>query len=82
MQQLNSIEKPGKPERVVLPLEVREVLGWEEKEQLEVWIDPTDNKIVIKKHVAACICCSGTDGLKDYKKLYLCADCRKKIARL
>lgn len=68
--------------QIRIPPEVRQVMGWGEKDRLEIWVDPSDSKIVIKKHVPACICCGGRQGLKEYRQLYFCPDCRRKIVQI
>lgn len=77
-----SMGELDRAQRIVVPSEVREVMGWEEKTPLEIWIDPTDSKLVIKKHHKSCIFCGREEGLKEYKKLYVCPSCRKSISIL
>lgn len=82
MDQFKTSGKPFESKKIILPLEVRQVLGWEEKTRLEIWIDATDHEVVIKKHEVSCMCCGGTIDLKECDKKYICTNCRKKIAEL
>ena len=68
--------------RVVLPAEARRAMQWDEQTLVEIWVNATDNEIVIKRHTVACCCCGGTEDLKPLGKKHFCSACQKKIARL
>ena len=57
--------------RIVLPKEMRRVLGIEEKDSVEILIE--DDKIVLKKYTPADIFNGDTDDLIDY--------CGKKVSK-
>lgn len=82
MQEFKTTKRTDESKKIILPLEVRQVLGWEEKTRLEIWIDATDNEVVIKKHDVSCVCCGGTNDLKECNNKYICASCRKKITEI
>lgn len=61
--------------RVVLPIELRRVLGINTKDSLEIFVD--GNKVVLKKYERGCKFCGQNDPRKliDYKEVAICADC-------
>jgi len=68
--------------RIVLPAEVRKSMRWDENIKAEIWVNPQQNEIVIKKHVEACVCCGKTKNLKAFDKKHICEGCQKKIIKI
>lgn len=68
--------------RIVLPIEIRKAMEWGEKTPIELWMNTTDNEVVIKRHTFTCTYCGGTEKLKEYQRKHICPDCRKAIAEL
>lgn len=62
-------------ERIILPSSIKEVIGWDERTPIEIWIDGSGEQIVLKKHENRCIFCSKTRGLKEYKEKHICSNC-------
>lgn len=63
--------------RVVLPIELRNNLGINEKDPLEIYVD--GSSIVLKKHQENCILCGNTKKLIEVNGKLVCATCAKKI---
>ena len=68
--------------RVVLPREVRDILGWQERTKLELWLDGSDNALILRRHQPTCMCCGGTQDLKLLGTKGTCSGCRQEIAAL
>lgn len=68
--------------RIVLPAEARQVMDWSEKTPVEIWVNATNNEIVIRQHTFVCTYCSSTENLKEYHKKHICPDFQKAIADL
>jgi len=68
--------------RIVLPVEARQVMDWGEKTPVEIWVNATDNELVIKRHTVSCHYCGSTEKLKEYRKKYICPVCQRLIAEL
>jgi len=59
--------------RVVIPIELREALGIEKQDVLEVFID--NERIVLEKKVESCIFCNEVNGLSKVKNKNVCSNC-------
>lgn len=67
--------------RIVLPKELRRVLGIDAKNRaLEIYVD--GENVVLKKYLPACVFCASADDLKEFEGRNLCAKCRADIATL
>lgn len=64
--------------RVVIPKELRTVLGIEDnKDLLEIYVE--GDKIILKKFVAGCAFCGKEGVLSSFKDKMICSDCIKEI---
>lgn len=68
--------------RIVLPAEARNAMDWGEKTPVEIWVNTTDQEIVIKRHTFTCAFCAETENLKAFHKKHICPACQKAIASL
>ncbi len=66
------IDKLG---RLVMPIEIRNALGFKENELLR--LDVADDKVIIRKNVATCQICGAEEGL--HPKLGICRCCISSI---
>ncbi len=66
--------------RIILPKAVRDILNWEEKTTVEIWLNAADDSVIIKRHAFACILCGATDNLKKVREQYVCRSCQREIA--
>ena len=66
--------------RIVLPIEIRQVLGIKEKDPLE--ISMIDNGVFIQKNHATCIFCNSTNNLSNYKEKNICKECLSNIKEI
>ena len=63
--------------RVVIPMEIRENLGIETKDLLEISLQ--GDQIILKKSVTTCIFCNSAEELIDFEGKKLCAKCLEKL---
>ena len=63
--------------RVVIPKEIRNKLGIEEKDPLDIYIDGFS--IVLRKSQSNCIFCGNTKELIEYKDKLICKKCINNI---
>jgi len=66
--------------RVVIPIEIRNKFGIDEKDQIEIFVDGAN--IVLKKFEPNCIFCNNSRNLFEYKGKLICRKCSSKIAVL
>ena len=66
--------------RVVLPIELRNKLGIQEKDPLEIYVD--GSSIILKKYESNCIFCGGSKDLIEYNDKLVCYKCIEKINKL
>lgn len=68
--------------RIVLPLEARLAMDWGNKTPVEIWVNPAENAVVIKRHTLACAYCGSTQELKAFNKKHICPACQTEITKL
>ena len=66
--------------RLVIPIEVRRMLGLRENEPVEMFIDGT--KVVIQKYVPACIICGSLADVHTIDDKNICDICVEKIKKM
>lgn len=68
--------------RVVLPIEIRKMLGWEEKTVLDIYCDIHTGVVSLKPHTSKCIYCGETQDLMRFKSYSICHACQQEITEL
>ena len=60
--------------RMVLPKELRRLLGIAAGDSVEIWID--GEQVVLVKHLETCVFCGGHENLAAFKGKRVCRQCR------
>ena len=71
------IRKVDELGRVVIPIELRRVMGIEEKNSIEIFVD--SDKIILQKHEQSCVFCGSDDEVRYYKNKLICEDCLEEL---
>ncbi len=71
------IDKMG---RVVIPKELRYVLGLEDGDKLEVYTE--DDRIILKKYQPSCEFCDNVDEIVSFKGHKICKNCMAEIGSI
>ena len=66
--------------RVVLPIELRRGLDWNEHDRVEIFIE--DDRVILQKYEPNCLFCGGTKNLKEFRGKQVCARCVEKMSGL
>ena len=66
--------------RVVIPIELRNKLGINEKDPIEIFVE--GSTILLKKYEPNCIFCGSTKKLLNYNDKLICSKCAEKINKL
>lgn len=66
--------------RVVLPIELRRVLGLKPKDPVEIFVD--GDYILLKKYQPSCVFCESMEDITVYNGKNVCAECADKISKL
>ena len=66
--------------RVVLPKELRDSLGIENDDPIEMY--PDGNLLYMKKYLPECIFCESTEDIVEYKGKIICKSCICKLKEL
>ena len=77
MKATGIVRKVDELGRIVLPIELRRVMGIAERDPLEIYVD--GNSIVLKKYQSACIFCDSALDVINYKGKNICAKCLKEL---
>ena len=65
--------------RVVIPKEIRKVMGINEGDPIE--IVKVNNDIVLRKYSKGCIFCGSDEEVVEFKGVLVCEGCRKVIGQ-
>lgn len=63
--------------RVVIPKEMRKVLGLLEGDPLE--ISKSDNGIILRKYSKGCVFCGSAKGASEFKDVLVCKACKNSL---
>lgn len=66
--------------RVVLPIELRRALDWQERDRIEIFTE--EHQIILKKFEPNCCFCGGRKELKEFRGRLVCAKCIAKMSEL
>ncbi len=66
--------------RIVIPKEIRDNLGFEEKQPVEFFVD--GGSIVVRKYEVGCRCCGKVGATKNVMGIEICRDCASKIVEV
>lgn len=65
--------------RVVIPKEMRNVMGIHEGEPVE--IVKVNNDIVIRKYSKGCIFCGSDKDISEFREVLVCEECKKALGQ-
>ena len=77
MKATGIIRKVDELGRVVVPIELRNKLNINVKDEVEIYVD--GSSIILKKFEPNCIFCGNTKGLIEYKDKLICKKCLENI---
>ena len=90
MRSLGIVRKIDELGRIVIPIEVRRVMGIQtakekgskfktDADALEIFVD--GEEIILRKYVPGCHCCGNMDNLVEVMGLKICPDCLKEFSK-
>ncbi len=79
MKETGIVRKIDELGRIVLPIELRKLLGIDQRDPVEIFVD--GDAIILKKHHSKCIFCGSNSSLSEYKGKHVCATCAKNLAK-
>jgi transcriptional pleiotropic regulator of transition state genes len=77
MKSTGIVRKVDSLGRIVLPIELRRVMGIDIKDPIEIFVD--ESHIVLGKYQPACIFCDSVTGVTEFKGSKVCAECMAKL---
>ncbi len=77
MKSTGVVRKIDELGRIVLPIELRRVLGIGEKDPVEIYVE--EDRIILKKYNDSCVFCGQTKDIKTYKGKNVCSKCVKAL---
>ncbi len=63
--------------RVVLPIELRRVLGYQPKDPVEIFVE--GDYIMLKKYQPSCVFCDSMEEIVTHKGKNVCTSCAKEL---
>jgi Regulators of stationary/sporulation gene expression len=61
--------------RIVIPMELRRVMGIGQQDSLEIYVDEGNQWIVIEKYQQECHFCNSKEDIHQYKGKFICEEC-------
>ena len=77
MKSTGIIRKVDDLGRIVLPIEIRKVMGINEKDAIEIFTD--SDRIILQKYQPACIFCNNADNVIYFNEKRVCTACIEKL---
>jgi len=77
MKSTGIVRKVDELGRIVLPIEIRNVLDIKTKDALEIFTD--NDRIVLQKYVPACIFCNDTENVIYFNGKRVCKQCIEQL---
>ena len=77
MKSTGIVRKVDELGRIVLPIELRNVLDIAPKDALEIYTN--DNAIILRKYQPACIFCDEAEDIVVFKGRNVCRTCAQKL---
>lgn len=66
--------------RIVIPKEIRDLLGIKEKERVKICTN--ENFIILRKNENSCFFCNDTKELASFNGKLICINCMQQIAKM
>ena len=80
MKATGIVRKVDEVGRIVLPIELRSVLGIDNRDSVEIFTE--DDRIILKKYEPSCIFCGETKNVYVFKNKQICTKCLKELSAL
>jgi transcriptional pleiotropic regulator of transition state genes len=77
MKSTGVVRKVDELGRIVLPKELRTILGINEKDAIEIFTD--DDKIILQKYQPACTFCNNANDIIYFNGKRVCTECIEKL---
>lgn len=63
--------------RLVIPKEIRNVMGINEGDPME--ISQVNNQIIVRKYIRGCMICGSDKDVDEFKDVLVCKECRNAL---
>ncbi|MTV49745.1 AbrB/MazE/SpoVT family DNA-binding domain-containing protein [Heliobacillus mobilis] len=80
MKSTGIVRKVDELGRVVIPMELRRVMGIGDKDGLEIYVE--DEKIILKKYEPACVFCGSANDVQNYRGKVVCKECAESMSKM
>ncbi len=77
MKSTGMVRKVDELGRIVLPIEIRNTLGIESRDALEIFVE--EDRIILHKYQPACIFCGNASEVEPFHGKLVCASCKKEL---
>ena len=79
MKSTGMVRKIDELGRIVLPIEIRNTLGIESRDSLEIFVE--GDKIVLAKYQPSCLFCGNTENVVYFHGKMICRECLDQIKK-
>ena len=80
MKSTGMVRKIDELGRIVMPAEIRQTLGLQVRDAMEIFID--GDRVILQKYQPSCIFCANADDLVYYEGKRICPECLSKLKNL
>ena len=79
MKSTGMVRKIDELGRIVLPIEIRNTLGIESRDSLEIFVE--GDKIVLAKYQPSCLFCGNTENVLYFHGKMICRECLEQLKK-
>jgi transcriptional pleiotropic regulator of transition state genes len=79
MKSTGMVRKIDELGRIVLPIEIRNTLGIESRDSLEIFVE--GDKIILAKYQPSCLFCGNAQGVLYFHGKMICRDCTEQMKK-
>ncbi|MBB3127072.1 transcriptional pleiotropic regulator of transition state genes [Paenibacillus rhizosphaerae] len=65
--------------RIVIPMELRRVMGINEGDPLEIFVDDEKNQLMLRQYNTGCLFCESMESLSYFRGRYVCQSCKREM---
>ncbi|MGE7827967.1 AbrB/MazE/SpoVT family DNA-binding domain-containing protein [Paenibacillus sp. NPDC093718] len=75
MKSIGIVRQVDELGRIVIPIELRKVMGMNEGDSVEFFMDEQTNRLMFRKYQAGCLFCDSMDSISYFRGRQVCSSC-------
>ncbi|MEC0259349.1 AbrB/MazE/SpoVT family DNA-binding domain-containing protein [Paenibacillus lautus] len=80
MKSIGIVRQVDELGRIVIPIELRRVMGMNEGDPVEFFIDDQANRLMFRKYQSGCLFCDSMESISYFRGRQVCSSCLRDMA--